>query len=132
MNKYLSEYKDKFNLYKRIKMINPNYKLMLNHKTHRFEIHDFSCCFGSLCLSIGLLDLDSRIIKRLFESKRENMKALFLKIERENEMLREKNRNLAIEQGADLSREIIEYAQRRQRDLSSDEIHNLIQKMEIN
>ena len=123
--------KDKYNLYKRIKSINRNYTLVYSYVRKLYEVHDFSCKFGSLCLSVKPSRLDARILKTLFVTRRENMKKLFQTIELENQIQEEKNKQQLLDKSSDIMTDIIEYSARNRGDLTKNEIHNIIDKMEI-
>ena len=130
MKNYLLKCKDMYNLYKRIKEIKPSYELFYSVKSHCYEIHDLENKNNSLCLSVKPELFDSRIIKKLFDTRRENMKKLFLLLEEENRKLEEKKMSMLTLKSADIIEEIIGYSERNNKDLSQEDIHNLIDKME--
>ena len=128
--KDLVEVKDMFFLYKRIKKINPNYVLLFNLKTKKYEVHDMLNRFDSKCLTISHNDLNAKLEYKLFVSRRENMKKLFLEIEENNKKLENREINLALEKAKYKTGEILRFANNSSRDLSQNEIKNIIQKME--
>ena len=75
MKEYLEKYYDMFNLNNRIKLIDENYELLFNKKDKCFEIHNFNQMGASLVFKTDILD--SRIILKLKETRRENMLTFF-------------------------------------------------------
>ena len=127
--KDLIKIKDKYNIYKQIKNVNKNYKLYYSRLNSRYEIHDNSNHFCSLCLCISPENLNSSVIEKLYKSKRENMKKYFLEIEEQNRKLEEKNVNNIISRAGDLMLDIFEYSNHKNRDLSANDIKKIIHNL---
>ncbi len=77
----LIEYKDMFGIYWRIKNIRQSYKLYLNRKTNKVELHDTN--FGGKCMVFSLPILPD-VLNKINESRIENSNLIFRKIEQEN------------------------------------------------
>lgn len=129
-NPWLVETDDMYCISNRIKLINSNYVLMFNQKTKVYEIHDKSNFVFSKCLEIAPDELDARAIKKLFQTRKENMKKLFIEIELENKKLETKKMNLILEKSSDAMREILNFSSRKNNDLSQNEIKNIISNLE--
>ena len=128
-NLHLKEVKDMFGLSVRIKDINPNYRLFFNRLTLNYEIHDITNKFSSLCLIIKPNELNASIIRKLHITKREKMKDLFIEIDKNNKKLEDERLEKSIETASDLTSEIINYASHINRDISNNEIKNIIHKL---
>ena len=77
----LVEYKDMFGLYHRVKDIRPTYKLFLNRKTKKVELHDTN--FGGKCMVFDLPVLPN-VLDKINATRIENSFAIFRKMELEN------------------------------------------------
>ena len=119
-----------YNLNERIKQINPNYELLFNQKTKRYEVHDISNLVCSKCLEILPCNLDARLIEKLYKTRKENMKKLFIEMELENRKLEEQNFDSVFEKSSDAMREIVSFASRTNKDLTRDEMKNIISNLE--
>ncbi|MBQ9790482.1 MAG: hypothetical protein IJW24_02685 [Clostridia bacterium] len=126
MKDFLVKCKDMYGIFERIKKINPNYELCFNYLSKEYEIHDFSNKVNSFCLRIVKNELDARVLKRLEETKRENMKKLFVRLEEENEKRsKQQNQNIMDECSSHFSA-IMDYAGRSGRDLTSGDIQRIL------
>lgn len=74
----LIEYKDMYGVYHRIKEIRPSYKLFLNRKTGKVELHDTN--FGGKCMSFNLPILPN-VIDKINATRIENANLIFCKID---------------------------------------------------
>lgn len=74
-------FEDLFDIVKKIKSIDSNYKVFRNVKKHRFEIYYLNGLNLNLELVVPYEKLDYRTINKLNESKIENADALFSKLE---------------------------------------------------
>ena len=81
---YCFEYNDNFNLFNRIKKINPNYKLFINKKDNCFIVIN-SAKNNQICLNFN--NFNQNIEKILQFTKVENSKNLFEIIDKNNESL---------------------------------------------
>lgn len=77
----LIEYKDMYGIYHRVKEIRPSYKLFLNRKTGKVELHDTN--FGGKCLTFSLPILPN-VIDKINATRVENANAIFCKIDEQN------------------------------------------------
>lgn len=96
----LIEYKELFELWKRVKEIRPSYTLMLNRETNKVELHDEN--FGGLAM-VFELPLTPDILDAIQKTKIENSNDIFRKIEHENA----KKRLKTIENCVERAKEII-------------------------
>ncbi|MBQ7579220.1 MAG: hypothetical protein IJT25_01670 [Clostridia bacterium] len=124
MKEYLEKYYDMFNLYNRIKLIDENYELLFNKKDKCFEIHNFNQMGASLVFKTDILD--SRIILKLKETRRENMLSFFKKLDEENEKLEASKQKSLINDAQDKLSEIAKYSFNLNRDLTQKEITNIL------
>ena len=97
----------------RLKAIDPNWFVMLNTRTQRFEIHDAAQPEGTLCCALPFDALDARAVEyarcyhvsRLRETARE--------IDEYNERLAEAAQRDHLARAADRTREALTYLRRR-------------------
>ena len=87
---------DLFNISKRLKQIDKNYFLVRNRKTNKFEVH-YKRNFNSLELVLPFNKLDARTIDYVLKTRMENRKKLLEEIERENQILLERERKENLE-----------------------------------
>ena len=90
----LIEYKDMFGVYHRVKDIRPTYKLLLNRKTKKVELHDTN--FGGKCMVFDLPILPN-VLDKINATRIENSNAIFCKMEQENMKKDSKNMQNAID-----------------------------------
>ena len=95
----------------RVKEIDKGYFVVYNHKEGYFEIHhEYGLTTrDSLQLWIPFKELDQRTIDRILETKVENAKALFAKMERENAKIEEEMQRKSDEVSEEISRDIFRY-----------------------
>ena len=124
MKEYLVLYKDVFFLYKRIKEIDRNYQLLFNLKNKHFEIHNFNQRGTSFVMQAE--PLDSRLIKKLVETRIENVNKLIAKLDEENERVKQQGEKRATESAKDRFFEIAKYSFNKNRDLSQEEIKKIL------
>lgn len=129
MNKnYLMKVNDIYGISRRIREVNSSYCLFLNLLTKKYEVHDLSNHFNSLCLTLEPHELNSTLIRKLHISKRENMKNYFIQIEENNKKIEAQQKQKLLNQTSDLTKEIFDYASHKNRDLSDVEIKNIVSK----
>ena len=126
MKKYLSRVRDMYGLSGRIKKINKNYELVFNYKSKKYEVHDFSNHVCSLCLQIEPNELDSRILRKLVLTRRENMARLFKSIDEQNKKMQEQNIGELKNQCGELFEDVMGYACRTSRELEAEDIKKII------
>ncbi len=119
---------DMYGIAKRIKMINRSYELFFNPRQEVYEIHDKSNKRGSFCLRIHPSELDSRVIGRLFETRRENMKKLFEQIEVQNRRLEQSKLEQIKQDASDHFDAIMDYAKKSREEISGRQIQRIIEK----
>ena len=121
--------KDMYNLYKRIRDVNPGYRLFFNAKENLYEIHDEYNHFCSLCIKIKPKDLHAGVIEKLSITRKENMKKYFLQIEEENKKREEKIVTHSLEKSKDIFSSVLEYSGHKNGDVSQIEIKNIIKNL---
>ena len=126
LDKYLVKVQDMYALYIRVKKVKSSYELFWNMKSRKYEIHDTSNKACSLCLVIGSSELDARVIEKLFRTRKENMKKLFLQMEEENRRLEGERKRAIFEQASCIMSDALEYAERTGSDLGRECIGNII------
>ena len=77
----LEEYKDMYGLYWRVKEIRPTYKLFLNRKTGKVELHDINFRGVNMVFSLPLFP---DILDKINATKIENANFIFRKIDAYN------------------------------------------------
>ncbi len=90
----LEEIYDMFGLWHRIKEIRPSYKLYLNKKTGKAELHDTN--FGGKCMEFDF-PLSPQIIDKINATKIENSNFIFRKIEEKNSKKQQKSIQNAVD-----------------------------------
>ena len=88
---YCFEYNDSFNLFNRIKKINPNYKLFINKKDNCFIVIN-SAKNNQICLNFN--NFNQNIEKILQFTKVENSKNLFCLVDKNNEKLEQSKKQV--------------------------------------
>lgn len=125
---YLIKTDDMYFISSRIKEINPYYELFFNAKTNKYEIHDLSNHICSLALIVPPFELDCRVIQKIYLTRRENMKKLFLTLEEENQKNEQKKLDNMITQSGELFSEICNYSSNSRRELSHNQIKHIVNK----
>ena len=87
MKQNLVKVGDVFDVEKRIREIDPNYRVFFNVQKSRFEVHNLAQGVDSLCLVSPYAELDHRLIKLVRHSRVERASEIFEEIEKENEKL---------------------------------------------
>ena len=77
----LIEYKDIYGIYWRIKEIRKSYKLYLNRKTKKLELHDTN--FGGKCMTFNM-PINPSVLQKINATRIENSNSIFRKIDRFN------------------------------------------------
>lgn len=123
--KYLQEINDIFFINKRIKAINPYYKIFYNTKKSQYEVHDLSNLHDTFCISFNHYP-NIKIIKRLNESKKENIINLLKSIENENLSLETLHNNNILNTSKDKLKEVLSFAEKSTTSLSRKQINKII------
>lgn len=124
MREYLEKFQDILGLWWRIKLLDPNYELLLNKKNGRLEIHNEKqagssfVCVASPC--------DARLIKRLWETRRENAKKFFEMLEKHNIEQKMRTEKSIVENSQSRLEEVVKYSFITNRELSEAEIKKII------
>ena len=103
---------DVFDITQRIKEINEGYRLMYNHKYHRYEVY----CYVGFTPTLALTwtdRLDMRLIVKLYETRISNIKKIVAEIERANEEKQNRIIDKALDTAGYELREYLNYANRR-------------------
>ena len=77
----LEEYKDMYGIYWRIKEIRPTYKLFLNRKTGKIELHDANFIGANMVFDLPIFP---NVIDKINATRIENANYIFRKIDAEN------------------------------------------------
>ena len=87
----------------RIKEVDPSYEIYFNTDTKSYEVHSNQQVKNSYCFKVPYQTLDERTITFAHKTKVENMDAVIKEIERNNQLLYEKN----VKEQVNLLKEII-------------------------
>lgn len=79
--------KDVFNIAKRLKNINKNYKIVKNLQTQKYEIHNETASKNSFVFSVPYNKLDIRTLKHVAQQHKLNAKEAIKHIEQHNKKL---------------------------------------------
>lgn len=101
---------DVFFVGKRLKEIDENYCIFFNDKKNKFEIHNIGQIGGSYCLTVPFQYLDERTVEFVRKTRVENRKKLIEEMDKENEMLQEKNEKKILNEAKDKLFELIKYS----------------------
>ncbi len=102
---------DVFDITRRIKEINEGYYLMYNHKYSRYEVYNDVGFTPTLVITWNNR-LDMRIIKKLYETRIENIKKLVEDIEKNNEYIQNRAIDKAIDKAGYETKQYFNYVQK--------------------
>lgn len=122
---FLQEVNDIYFISEQIKQINPSYKLFYNTLHNRYEVHDLSNPFHSLCVTTKDYP-SSNLIKTLITTKKENMSALLKQIEEDNQKLDTLKQNNLLDISNQKFKEILNYSQTITHSLSQENISKIV------
>lgn len=91
---------DVFCISSRIKEIDPDYFIVRNHKTRKFEVHHKGQKGDTHCLDIPYPELDARTLERVRETRMERSEIIWEEIMRDAAR-REKEMDLSIQKAMD-------------------------------
>jgi hypothetical protein len=94
----------------RLKEIDPDFYVVFNTETQKFELHRENHTWDTLELNIPYDELDARTIELVKKNKIENAKKIFAEIDKHNEMLQKKRWEEAIDEANQKAKEIYRYA----------------------
>ena len=97
----------------RLKAINPNWFVMLNTRTQRFEIHDAAQPEGTLCCALPFDALDARAVEYARRYHVSRLRETAREIDEYNERLAEAAQRDHLARAADRTREALTYLRRR-------------------
>ena len=87
---------DLFNVVNRLKSIDKKYFVVYNCKNHKYEVH-YKRAKNTYELTVPYDKLDSRTISLVLSTKIENQRDIFEKMEKENQLLEQKNKTQILE-----------------------------------
>lgn len=102
---------DVFDITQRIKEINEGYYLVYNHKYLRYEVY-YNVGFTPTLVLTWNNTLDMRIIKKLYDTRIENLKKIINEIERNNEYIQNRAIEKAIDKAGYETKQYLTYVQR--------------------
>lgn len=124
MKEYLENFYDLYNLYARIKEIDRNYRLVFNKKNKRAEVHNFSQRGTSFVMVAE--PLDARLILKLKQTRVENSHQFLKELDEYNANLQIKQQQQVLDRAKDINCEIANYSFIKNQNLTSEEIHKII------
>lgn len=120
------EVKDVFEIYKRIKEVNPAFVLLFNRKQKRFEVHNVVQPVSSL-VCVWNKPIDERLVEYLQKTKRENFDTLMKSIENDNLQIYAQKNQKILEFAQNFTKEAVFLAEHKRADLSKTDF-DLIRK----
>lgn len=96
----------------RLKEIDPDYFVVFNTDTQKFEVHHMGQIGSTLALNIPYDELDARTIELVYKTRVENAKEIFDEIDRHNEKLEKQRYEKLMDEAAQRAKEIHRYASR--------------------
>ena len=97
----------------RLKAINPDWFVMLNARTQRFEIHDAAQPGGTMACALPFDALDGRALEYARRYHVSRLQETAREIDRHNQRLEEAARRDYLAAAADRTREALQYLRRR-------------------
>lgn len=94
----------------RLKQIDPGYFLVLNKQKDRYEVHHVGNRGGTYCLICPYDGLDSRLLDYVEETKSENARKLFAKMDADNEKRERDSKNQAADYIGEVAKDIYKFA----------------------
>lgn len=86
-------YSDTFDISRRLCEIDPAYFVVYNTDCNRFEIHNSQQNLDTFCLTVDG-ELDSRVISKVFKTRKQNIDKLLDEIACQNEALQKEQRRV--------------------------------------
>jgi len=122
----LEKINDVYFISDQIKKINKNFELFFNKKTSLYEVRNKN----NYELVITYKNYpDYGLIEKLYKTNKENMKNLFIEIEKENEKINNKKTKDLIDRSSNQISMIFNYlVSQPSKDLTSNQIKNIIEK----
>ena len=87
---------DCFDICKRLKNIDPSYKVFFNWMRNCFEVHSFLQAKSSYCFSVTYSELDERTLDYALKTRSENRDKIIKEIEEHNKRVEEKNLRMQV------------------------------------
>ena len=94
MKEYLVPFTGVFEIERRLREIDDNYRLYFNKKDKRFEVHNLKNVGDTLSIVCPFDTIDARLIRLVRQTRAERSNSLFQEIEEHNEKILAKNKNL--------------------------------------
>ncbi|MBQ7603072.1 MAG: hypothetical protein IJU58_02915 [Clostridia bacterium] len=86
-------YSDTFDISRRLCEIDPAYFVVYNTDCNRFEVHNSQQYLDTFCLTVDG-ELDSRVISKVFKTRKQNIDKLLDEIACQNEALQKEQRRV--------------------------------------
>lgn len=125
MTHHLEKFNGIYNLEERLREIDSKYRLFYNKKNKHFELYSRAGLFLQKELDFGE-KIDSSIIEKTRMSRRENIAKLIKSMDKFNEKLEENAFLSNLDKSKQIARELINYADKTSRDLSENELKQII------
>ncbi len=115
---------DLFNVVKRLQKIDPDYFVLFNTRTKKFELHNKSQGLGvkTYCLTFPFNVLDVRAVNYTHQTSVRNSVKLFSEIEKNNEKIENNNKNKILDESKYILNEIYSYANANSKDINEKKI----------
>lgn len=94
MKEYLVPFTGVFEIERRLREIDDNYRLYFNKKDKRFEVHNLKNVGDTLSVVCPFDTIDARLIRLVRQTRAERSNLLFKEIEEHNEKILEKNKTV--------------------------------------
>ena len=92
--------RDVFDIADRVREVDEAYFIVRNHKRGCFEVHARGQTPSTFCLTVPFSELDARTVELVRKTRAENAKKLFAEMERENERMKKREMQRAIDAAA--------------------------------
>ena len=94
MKEYLVPFTGVFEIERRLREIDDNYRLYFNKKDKRFEVHNLKNIGDTLSVVCPFDTIDTRLIRLVRQTRAERSETLFREIEEQNEKIIAKNKQI--------------------------------------
>lgn len=98
-----------YHIPERLREIDPEYFIVRNHKTHKFEVHHWGQKDGTLSLILPYDELDQRTIERVRSTRIEYIDRIISEMDKHNERLIASREKTVFDKSDQILREIHRY-----------------------
>jgi len=91
---------DLYDIAKRLREIDPDYRVWYSYRKHKYEIHNVGQRGGTYALTVPYGELDERTLRLVIRTRAENAAEFIREIERKNAALRKEKVRKAAERAA--------------------------------